>query len=192
MKASDLFVRCLESEGVRRIFGVPGEENADVMLSLTDSPIEFVLCRHEQAAAFMADAHGRLTGTPGVCLATLGPGATNLATGIADANMDRAPVVAVIGQAATRRLHRESHQNMDAIAMYRPITKWSRSITGAEVVPEVVRKAFKIATAEKPGACVIELPRGYRRTRGRGAADPIPQDPPPGRRPQDGRRRDRM
>ena len=158
MKASDLFVRCLESEGVRRIFGVPGEENADVMLSLIDSPIEFVLCRHEQAAAFMADAHGRLTGTPGVCLATLGPGATNLATGIADANMDRAPVVAVIGQAATRRLHRESHQNMDAIAMYRPITKWSRSITGAEVVPEVVRKAFKIAAAEKPGACVIELP----------------------------------
>ncbi len=158
MKTSDLFVRCLEREGVSRIFGVPGEENAHVMLSLTESPIEFVLCRHEQAAAFMADAHGRLTGAPGVCLATLGPGATNLVTGIADANMDRAPVVAIIGQAATTRLHRESHQNIDSVAMYRPITKWSQSIAGAEVVPEVVRKAFKIATAEKPGACVIELP----------------------------------
>jgi acetolactate synthase-1/2/3 large subunit len=158
MKASDLFVRCLEAEGVTHIFGVPGEENADFMLSLLDSPIQFVLCRHEQAAAFMADTFGRLTGRAGVCLATLGPGATNLVTGIADANMDRAPVVALIGQASTRRLHKESHQNMDAIAMFRPITKWAQSIADADSIPEVVRKAFKIATAEKPGATVIELP----------------------------------
>ena len=98
MKASDLFVKCLEAEGVERIFGVPGEENADFMISLLESNIEFVLCRHEQAAAFMADAYGRLTGKAGVCLATLGPGATNLVTGVADANMDRAPLVAIIGQ----------------------------------------------------------------------------------------------
>ena len=116
MKASDLFVRCLEKEGVTRIFGIPGEENADVMISLIDSPIDFVLCRHEQAAAFMADAYGRLTGQAGVCLGTLGPGATNLVTGVADANMDRAPLVCIIGQASTRRLHKENHQNMDAIA----------------------------------------------------------------------------
>lgn len=157
-KASDLFVRCLEAEGVERIFGVPGEENADLMISLEDSPIEFVLCRHEQAAAFMADTYGRLTGKAGVCLSTLGPGATNLVTGIADANMDRAPVVAIIGQGSTARLHKESHQNMDAIAMFEPITKWSRSIRNETTLPEIVRKAFKLAQAEKPGATVIELP----------------------------------
>ena len=112
MKASNLFVRCLEAENVTHIFGIPGEENADMMISLNDSPIDFVLCRHEQAAAFMADVFGRLTGRSGVCLATLGPGATNLVTGIADANMDRAPLVGIIGQASTNRLHKESHQNM--------------------------------------------------------------------------------
>ena len=149
-KASDLLVRCLEAEGVSHIFGVPGEENADLMMSLMDSEIEFVLCRHEQAAAFMADAYGRLTGRPGVCLSTLGPGATNLVTGIANANMDRSPVVAIVGQAATTRLHKESHQNMDAVAMFRPITKWARSITNAATVPEIVRKAFKVAAMEKP------------------------------------------
>jgi acetolactate synthase-1/2/3 large subunit len=158
MKASDLFVQCLEEEGVTHIFGVPGEENADVMISLLDSKIEFVLCRHEQAAAFMADAFGRLTGKAGVCLGTLGPGATNLVTGVADANMDRAPLIAIIGQASTRRLHKESHQNMDSITMFGPITKWAQSITSPDNIAEVVRKAFKIAESEKPGACVIELP----------------------------------
>ena len=158
MKASDLFVKCLEAEGVTRIFGVPGEENADLMISLLDSRIEFVLCRHEQAAAFMADAYGRLTGRAGVCLATLGPGATNLVTGLADANMDRAPVVAIIGQASTKRLHKESHQNMDAIGMMRPISKWAQTIYSPRNVAEVIRKAFKIAETEKPGVTVIELP----------------------------------
>jgi len=158
MKASDLFVRCLEAEGVTHIFGVPGEENADLMISLLDSDIKFVLCRHEQAAAFMADAYGRLTGKAGVCLATLGPGATNLVTGIADANMDRAPLVAILGQAGTYRLHKESHQNMDAIAMYRPISKWGHSISNARNIPEVLRKGFKTAEQEKPGACIVELP----------------------------------
>ena len=158
MKASDLFVRCLEAEGVTHIFGVPGEENADVMISLMDSSIRFVLCRHEQAAAFAADAYGRLTGKAGVCLGTLGPGATNLVTGVADANMDRAPLVCIIGQGSTRRLHKESHQNMDSVTMFGPITKWAQTIWDAGTVPEVVRKAFKTAEAEKPGATLIELP----------------------------------
>ncbi len=158
MKASDMFVRCLEAEGVTHIFGVPGEENADLMISLNNSTIEFVLCRHEQAAAFIADIYGRITGKAGVCLATLGPGATNLVTGLADANMDRAPVVAIIGQGSTKRLHKESHQNMDAIAMMDPITKWAQSIRDEATIPEVIRKAFKIAEAEKPGVTVIELP----------------------------------
>lgn len=157
-KASDLFVRCLEDEGVTHIFGVPGEENADLMLSLMDSSIEFVLCRHEQAAAFICDVYGRLTGKAGVCLSTLGPGATNLVTGLADANMDRAPTVAIIGQGSIKRLHKESHQNMDAIAMLQPVSKWARSIPDPEVIPEVVRKAFKLAEAEKPGVSVVELP----------------------------------
>ncbi|MBM3490122.1 MAG: acetolactate synthase large subunit [Alphaproteobacteria bacterium] len=158
MKASDLFVKCLEAEGVSQVFGLPGEENADLVMSLKDSAVRFVLCRHEQAAAFMADAYGRLSGKAGVCLATLGPGATNLVTGIADANMDRSPVVAILGQAGTYRLHKESHQNMDAVAMYRPISKWAHSLSNGANIPEVVRKAFKLAEQEKPGACIVELP----------------------------------
>ena len=158
MKASDLFLRCLEEEGVDTIFGVPGEENADIMISLLDSPIEFITCRHEQAAAFMADMYGRLTGKPGVCLATLGPGATNLVTGVASATLDYSPLVAIIGQGTTTRLHKESHQNMDSIAMFKPVTKWASSIYDAENIPEVVHKAFKLAHNEKPGATLIELP----------------------------------
>lgn len=158
MKASDLFLRCLENEGVEYIFGVPGEENADVMMSLLESPIEFILCRHEQGAAFMADVYGRLTGKAGVCLGTLGPGASNLVTGVADANMDRAPCVAITGQADTRRLHKESHQNMDVVGMFRPITKWAQPVLHEDNIPEIVRKAFKLAEMEKPGAVHIELP----------------------------------
>lgn len=158
MKASDLFVKCLEAEGVDRIFGVPGEENADFMISLEDSPIRFVLCRHEQGAAFMAEAHGRLTGDVGVCLGTLGPGASNLITGVADANMDRSPMLVLTGQAASRRQHKESHQAMDVVSMFRPVTKWAVDVENASTIPEIVRKACKLATTEKPGACHIELP----------------------------------
>ena len=172
-KASDIFVRCLEAEGVTHIFGVPGEENADLMISLLDSKIEFVLCRHEQSAAFIADVYGRLTGKAGVCLATLGPGVTNLVTGLADANMDRAPVVAIIGQGSTKRLHKESHQNMDAIAMVRPISKWAHSIVDGETIPEVVRKAFKLAEAEKPGVTVIELPEDIAKEQVRARPMPV-------------------
>ncbi|ODN42040.1 acetolactate synthase large subunit [Piscirickettsia litoralis] len=158
MKASDLFLRCLEKQGVNTIYGVPGEENADLMISLLDSPIEFITTRHEQTASFMAEMHGRLTGIPGVCLATLGPGATNLLTGVAQANMDNAPLVAVIGQAESARLHKESHQNMDAVSMFKAVTKWSTTIREADAIPEVIAKAFKVATSGVPGAVLIELP----------------------------------
>lgn len=157
MKASDLFVRCLEAEGVTRIYGVPGEENADFMLSLEKSSIEFVLTRHEQGAAFMASVHGRLTGEVGVCLGTLGPGATNLITGVADGDMDRAPVLVITGQGATTRQHKESHQVMDVVEMYRPVTKWAHAVLAPDNIPEIVRKAVKLATAEKPGAVHVEL-----------------------------------
>jgi acetolactate synthase-1/2/3 large subunit len=114
MKASDLFVKCLETEGIEYIFWVPGEENTDFMLSLEESQsIRFILCRHEQGAAIMAEIYGRLTGTPAACLGTLGPGATNLITGVADGNMDRVPMLALTGQGSTQRLHKESHQVMD-------------------------------------------------------------------------------
>jgi acetolactate synthase-1/2/3 large subunit len=157
VKASDLFVKCLEAEGVTQIFGVPGEENADFMISLEDSPIEFVMTRHEQGAAFMAEVHGRITGEAGVCLSTLGPGATNLITGVADANMDRAPLICLTGQADSERQHKESHQNMDVVGMFKPVTKWAHAVLHPDNIPELVRKAFKIATTEKPGATHIEL-----------------------------------
>jgi acetolactate synthase-1/2/3 large subunit len=159
MKTSDLFVRCLEAEEVAYIFGLPGEENADLMISLLDSSIKFILTRHEQSAAFMADVYGRLTGKVGVCLSTLGPGATNLTTGIASANMDRSRVLAITGQTDSRMLHKESHQNMDVITMFKPITKWNWSIRNGDNVPEIVRRAFKIAQEEKAGATHIELPQ---------------------------------
>ena len=156
-KASDLMVRCLEAEGVERIFGVPGEENADFMMSLQDSSIEFVLTRHEQGAAFMAEVFGRLTGNPAGCLGTLGPGATTLVTGVADGNIDRAPMLVLTAQAGTLRQHKESHQVMDVVSLYRPITKWAQTIHHPDTIPEVVRKAVRTARAEKPGAVLIEL-----------------------------------
>ncbi len=158
MKAAELFVRCLENEGVDRIYGIPGEENIDVMDALLDSDIQFVTTRHEQGAAFMADVYGRLTGKAGVCLATLGPGATNLITGVADANMDLAPVVAIAGQGSTRRLHKESHQILDLVNLFEPISKYSTQIREPEIIPEVVRKAFKVAETEKPGCSFIDFP----------------------------------
>ena len=159
MQASDLFVQCLEAEGIEYIFGVPGEENAHFMMSLEESKsIRFVLTRHEQGAAFMAEIYGRLTGNPAACLGTLGPGATNLITGVADSNMDRAPMLVLTGQGATRRLHKESHQVMDVVAMFRPVTKWADTIRHADNIPEMVRKAIRIARTEKPGAVHLELP----------------------------------
>ena len=159
MKASDLMVSCLEAEGIEFVFGVPGEENADFILSLEDSDsIRFVLTRHEQGAAFMAEVYGRLTGQAAGCLGTLGPGATNLITGVADSNMDRAPMLVLTGQGSTRRLHKESHQIMDVVEMFGPVTKWATTILHEDTIPEVIRKAVRVARTEKPGAVHIELP----------------------------------
>ncbi len=160
MKASDLFIKCLEDEGVEYIFGLPGEETNDLMISLLDSKkIKFILVRHEQGAAFMADVYGRLTQKVGVCLSTLGPGATNLTTGVANANMDRSPLLAITGQTTTDVLHKESHQNMDVVTMFKPITKWSWSIRNPDSIPEIIRRAFKISLAEKSGAVHLVLPQ---------------------------------
>jgi len=158
MKAAELLVRCLENEGVDLVFGLPGEETLEVMDALLGSRVRFIETRHEQGAAFMADVYGRLSGKAGVCLSTLGPGATNLLTGVADAYLDRAPLVAISGQVSLNRRHKESHQYIDIVSMFKPVTKWNTSIPKAEVIPEAVRKAFKIAQTEKPGATHLELP----------------------------------
>lgn len=158
MNTAELLVRCLEAEGVEYIFGLPGEENLHVLEALQGSSIRFITTRHEQGAAFMADVYGRLTGRAGVCLSTLGPGATNLMTGVADANLDRAPLVAITGQVGTDRMHIESHQYLDLVAMFAPVTKWNAQIVRPSNTAEIVRKAFKIAQTEKPGAVHIDLP----------------------------------
>lgn len=158
MKIAELFVKCLENEGVEYIFGVPGEENLDLMDALLDSSIKFIVTRHETSAAFMAGTYGRLTGKPGVCLSTLGPGATNLLTGVANANMDHCPLVAITGQADLSRQHKESHQYYDLVSVFKPVTKWNAQVKTGEIVPEVVRKAFRVATQEKSGATHIDLP----------------------------------
>lgn len=158
MNTAELLIKCLENEGVEYIFGLPGEENLHILEALKNSTIQFVTTRHEQGAAFMADVYGRLTGKAGVCLSTLGPGATNLMTGVADANLDGAPLVAITGQVGTDRMHIESHQYLDLVAMFAPVTKWNAQIVRPSNTPEIVRKAFKIAQSEKPGAVHIDLP----------------------------------
>ncbi len=175
-KASDVFVECLEAEGVRYVFGIPGEETLDLSESLADSSIRFVPVRHEQGGAYMADAYGRLTGRAGVCLGTLGPGATNLVTAVADAFLDRAPLVALTGQSDLERMHKESHQYVDLIGILRPIVKWNARVTSPEIVPEVVRKAFKVAESEKPGGTHLELPEDV-------MARPLDASPLPRRAP---------
>ena len=158
MNTAELLIRCLENEGVKYIFGLPGEENLHVLEALQYSSIQFITTRHEQGAAFMADVYGRLTGCAGVCLSTLGPGATNLMTGVADANLDRAPLVAITGQVGTDRMHIESHQYLDLVAMFAPVTKWNAQIVRPSNTSEIVRRAFKIAQTENPGAVHIDLP----------------------------------
>ncbi|HXX80204.1 MAG TPA: acetolactate synthase large subunit [Thermodesulfovibrionales bacterium] len=158
MKVSELIMRCLEREGVRYIFGLPGEENIDLLEAVLSSQIQFVLTRDERGAAFMANVWGRLSGRPGVCLSTLGPGATNLTTGIADAYLDFAPAVALTAQKATRDLHKESHQYINTVSMFRPITKWNTRIEVPDRIPEIVRKAFKLSSMEKPGPVHMEIP----------------------------------
>ncbi|HTG00423.1 MAG TPA: thiamine pyrophosphate-binding protein, partial [Nitrospirota bacterium] len=158
MKASDLFVRQLEEEGVEYIFGLPGEENLDFLESLRTSKIKLIVTRHEQTAAFMAATYGRLTGKAGVCFSTLGPGATNLVTGVAHAQLIGAPFVSLSGQKALRGNRQARFQLVDIVSLMRPITKDSVSIIDPGMIPTIVRNAFKLSQAERPGAVHLELP----------------------------------
>ncbi len=157
--AADLLVECLETEGCDYVFSVPGEETMDVLDALSRSTrIRHVTTRHEQGAAFMADVHGRLTGQVAVAMSTLGPGATNLLTGVADAFLDRAPMVAITGQTGSDKLHKEAHQLVDIVRMFEPVTKWNTRVERIDAIPEIVRKAFRVAELEKPGPTHLELP----------------------------------
>jgi len=157
--AAELLVECLEAEGCRYVFSVPGEETMDVLDALSRSErIRHITTRHEQGAAFMADVHGRLTGTSAVAMSTLGPGATNLVTGVADAYLDRAPMVAITGQTGSDKLHKEAHQLVDIVRMFDPVTKWNTRVEQIDAIPEIVRKAFRVSELEKPGPTHIELP----------------------------------
>jgi acetolactate synthase I/II/III large subunit len=174
--AGSLLVECLESEGAEYVFSVPGEETMAVLDALSRSEsVRHVTTRHEQGAAFMADVYGRLTGRPGVAMATLGPGATNLVTGIADAFLDRAPLVAITGQTGIDKLHKEAHQFVDVVAMLDPVTKWNARVERASSVPEIVRKAFRVAALEKPGPTHIELPEDIAATEVADGLLPIPR-----------------
>ncbi len=178
---AQLLVACLENEGVGFVFGLPGEENLHVIDALADSSIRFVTTRDERGAAFMADIYGALTGRAGVCLATLGPGALNLILGIADAQLDSHPLVALMAQAGLNRLYKESHQVVDLVALYRPVTKWGDMITLRDAAPEMVRKAFKQAETERPGATFIVLPEDVAElpTTARPLKVNVPRDPSP-------------
>lgn len=171
MKASDLFVQCLEEEGVEYVFGVPGEENLDLLESLRKSDIRLIVTRHEQHAAFMAATYGRLTGRAGVCLSTLGPGATNLVTGIAHAQLGGMPLVAITGQKAVKDNRQGTFQLVDVVATLRPLTKWNSSIVSGRTIPRLVRHAFKVAEDERPGAVHLELPEDV-------AAETVPRSAP--------------
>ena len=151
MKAADLFVKCLEEEGVEYVFGVPGEENLDLIESMRTSSIQLVVTRHEQHAAFMAATYGRLTGRAGVCLSTLGPGATNLMTGVAYAQLGGMPLLAITGQKALRDNRQGKFQLIDIVDTFRPVTKWNMSLADSGVIPRSIRHAFKTAEAERPG-----------------------------------------
>jgi len=156
---AELLVAALENEGVDRVFGVPGEENLDVLEAMRRSGrIELVLTRHEQSAAFMAATHGRLTGRPGVCLSTLGPGALNLSTGAAYAHLGAMPAVLITGQKPIRHSRQARFQIVDVVAAMRPLTKLSRQVVGADAVPTLVRDAFRVAQEERPGPVHLELP----------------------------------
>jgi acetolactate synthase-1/2/3 large subunit len=155
---ADLLVQCLENEGVTCVFGIPGEENIHVTDALARSSIRYVLVRHEQAASFMAEIYGRLTGRAGVCSSTLGPGAINLLLGTADADSNATPLVALSAQVGLNRIYKDSHQSVDLVSMFSPVTKWAETILTANAVPEMIRKAFKVAQTERPGAVYLALP----------------------------------
>ncbi len=172
--AARLLVRSLEAEGVEYVFGIPGEENIHFVHALNDSPIRYVLVRHEQAAAFMAEIYGRLTGRAGVASATLGPGAINLQLGVADATTNSTPVVAISAQVGLDRIYKESHQIVDLVSLFRPITKWSELAPTAEALPEMVRKAFKTAQTERPGAVYLAIPEDVETAKVPASLAPLP------------------
>src|SRR5271157_5414038 len=155
---ADLIVECLENEGVTHVFGIPGEENIRLVEAISRSSIQYVLTRHEQGASFMAETYGRLTGRAGVCSATLGPGAINLLLGTADATTNSTPLVALSAQVGLNRIYKESHQSVDLVSMFSPVTKWAELILSPGAVPEMVRKAFKLAQTERPGAVYLAVP----------------------------------
>jgi acetolactate synthase-1/2/3 large subunit len=169
----ELIVRCLENEGVTHVFGIPGEENIHLVQALAESTIRYVLVRHEQAAAFMAEVYGRLTGQAGVCSATLGPGAINLLLGVADATTNSTPLVALSAQVGMDRRYKESHQGVDLVSMFAPVTKWSELVATPGAVPEMIRKAFKLAQTERPGAVYLAVPEDVENASAPAGARPL-------------------
>ena len=182
-KGSDLLVAALENEGVDRIFGIPGEENLDVVESLRTSKIELVLTRHEQAASFMAATHGRLTGRPGVCLSTLGPGALNFSTGAAYAHLGAMPMIIITGQKGILSSRQAKFQIVDVISSMKPITKMARQIVSASSIPSIVRDAFRVATEERPGPVLLELPEDIASEQAEARSGAAASDRYPGRPP---------
>ena len=180
---ADLIVECLENEGVTHVFGIPGEENIRFVDALSRSSIEYVLTRHEQGASFMAEVYGRLTGRAGVCSATLGPGAINLLLGVADATTNSTPLLAISAQVGMDRSYKESHQGVDLVSMFAPVTKWSALVATPSSVPEMVRKAFKLAQTERPGAVYLAVPEDVESAAAPAGANPLrvnvprPDDP---------------
>lgn len=162
MKVSDCIINCLENEGVEYVFGIIGKETLDLAESLSKSKqIQFVNVRHEQGAAFMADVYGRMSKKAGVCVSTLGPGATNLLTGISSSKLDHSPLVALIGQASLERHHPESHQYLDLVKVLEPATKWSTQLADSQKAPAIIRKAFREAKMEKPGSVAVVIPENF-------------------------------
>ncbi|WP_327092048.1 acetolactate synthase large subunit [Nonomuraea sp. NBC_01738] len=186
MQAAKLLVQALEAEGVKYVFGIPGEENIHFVDALNDSSIRYILVRHEQGAAFMAEIYGRLTGQAGVASATLGPGAINLQLGVADATTNSTPVVAITAQVGLDRIYKESHQVVDLVSLFRPITKWAELVPAAQALPEMLRKAFKTAQTERPGAVYLAIPEDVEVAEVPDTLKPLPvnvvrpQDPSPG------------
>jgi len=175
---ADLIVECLENEGVTHVFGIPGEENIHLVDALSRSSIRYVLVRHEQGASFMAETYGRLSGRAGVCSATLGPGAINLLTGVADATTNSTPLVALSAQVGMNRSFKESHQGVDLVSMFAPVTKWSALVATPEAAPEMLRKAFKLSQTERPGAVYLAVPEDIESAPAPAQAQPLPVNIP--------------
>jgi acetolactate synthase-1/2/3 large subunit len=175
---AELITECLENEGVTHVFGIPGEENIHLVEAISRSSIRYVLARHEQGASFMAETYGRLTGQAGVCSATLGPGAINLLLGTADATTNSTPLIALSAQVGMNRSFKESHQGVDLVAMFAPVVKWSALVATPGAVPEMIRKAFKLAQTERPGAVYLAVPEDVEKAPVPGREAPLPVNVP--------------